>query len=223
MRKLVAFAIFLIGLLPLCNSYAVDDSGQQENTENVQAVEDIAPDAVYFLLGDLKSEEVINELEHPVADYSFGLGIEYIYNDYLNFRCEMLVVEREYKTPAGISGGPFTIVSEDMTMASLGFSLMPIVHYAVGSFELYAGAGFGFFWSKLTLTASTLGLPGTYEERSQDYGTQTLLGVGYHFDNSRIGLESRQLNLKVNMAPVTSAGDHDAGGDLLLLVYRLQF
>ncbi|MCW9055469.1 MAG: hypothetical protein OQK47_02510 [Gammaproteobacteria bacterium] len=223
MRNLISVSVFLCGLFLSCNVSAIDETDQQESMENSQSIEDLTPDAVYFSLADFKANEVVGELENPRADYGLGLGMEYIFNDYLNIRYEMLVVERKYDTPAGISGGPFTVVSDDMRMSSLGISVIPVIRYAVSGFEFYMCAGLGFFWSNLTLTASTLGLPGSHEEKSQDYGTQTMVGVGYHFPGTFLGFELRQLNLKVNMAPVTSVADHDAGGKIILFVYRLQF
>ena len=222
MRNLILTPLFICVLLVPCSLYAADNPSTQVNSSHNETLDSYAPDSVYFSLGDLKTDEAVNELQNPRADFGLDLGIEYIYNDYLAFRYEMLVVDRRYDTPATVSGGPFTVVSDDMSMSSLGISVLPIVRYAVSDFEFYAGAGLGIFWSKLTLTASTFGLPGSHEERSQDYATQTLLGMGYNFQESFIGLEARQLDLKVNMSPVTSAADHDAGGKILLLVYRIQ-
>lgn len=222
MRNLFSVPLYISMLFLSSSLYAAEESTTPEKPNNSQSFDNYTPDTVYFSFGDLKTDKVVNELQNPRADFGLGLGIEYIYNDYLAFRYEMLVTERRYDTPTTVAGGPFTVVSDDMSMTSLGISVLPVLRYTVNNVEFYAGAGLGIFWSKLTLTASTLGFLGSHEERSQDVATQTLAGIGYNFQESFFGLEARQLNLKVNMSPVTSATDHEAGGSILLLVYQVR-
>ncbi|MDH5472970.1 MAG: hypothetical protein OEY61_08945 [Gammaproteobacteria bacterium] len=181
------------------------------------------PHQTYFFLGDHAAINTPGELENPVADFALGLGLAYSPQDYLDLRFDILIVGTEYDTPASVSGGPFTLVSDDMTLTTFGFSLMPLLKQSVADMEFYAGAGLGLFLSKLILRASTFGLYGTHEERSQDIGFQLVAGAGVQLSTAFIAVEFRRLNLKANLAPVTSSGNYDIGGDMLLFIYRLGF
>lgn len=176
----------------------------------------------YIYLGDHKGKETPG-LVHPVAQFSLGLGIGFQYNKNVHLDIELIGVEKEYDTPPSITGGWFTSIDDDMNLSSTGLCLNARFKQSLGKLEVYAGAGLGMFWSSLSLTGSTFGLPASHDEKSTDVGFQGIVGVGYQFAVSNINLEYRQLNLDANFMAITGVNKNDVGGELILLVYRGKF
>ncbi|MCW8922828.1 MAG: hypothetical protein OQK69_04245 [Gammaproteobacteria bacterium] len=216
--KILVYVLF-INCFIVTSSVRADDEVEQSSDDGGFPV----PHQSYLIVADFAAEEVPGELDNPRADYGLGVGIAYEHLDYFDMRYELLVIDSRYNTPASVSGGIFTNVSDDMSILSLGLSVIPILKYAVSNVELYAGAGISLFWSTLTISASTLGIPGTHEEKSSDVGYQTLAGISYRFVDSAIAIEFRQLDFQVNLSPVTSTGNLDAGGDMVSFIYKFIF
>ena len=178
---------------------------------------------LYFYLGDYHADTTKNQLESPGSEYAFGFGGLFNYSEYLDWGFDAIVVSRDYDTPENVSGGPFTVVGDDMTLNTLGLTLTARFNYTAGRANLYAGAGAGLYLSKLRLTASTLGFVSSHEETSNDFGYFYNYGVMFNISNGNyLGLEYRNLSLDTNLSPVTT-GTVDIGGDFLLVTYAVTF
>lgn len=206
--------VFSVLLLAEC-SWADESEGERQFPEEGR---------FYFYLGDFDAEITGNELENPRSEFAFGLGLLFEQADYLDWGFDVIVINRRYDTPPTVTGGPFTIVSDDMSLSTLGLTVSARVKYAEANLvSVYAGAEAGLYFSKLTLSASTLGFPGTHEEQSNDPGMSYLYGVMLNLDNDNfVGVECRRLFLESSLSPVTT-GAVDVGGRLVLLTYAFRF
>lgn len=178
---------------------------------------------VYFYLGDFDAETTGNELQNPGSEFAFGMGLLFEHSAHLDWGFDFIVFFREYDTPPAVSGGSFTVVSDDMGLTTMGMAINTQFDYTTGIIRLYAGAGAGLYLSKLTLTASTFGFPGTHEERSSGFGYFYHYGVMLRPGNEDyLGVEYRNLLLDANLSPVT-VGSVDVGGELVLISYIFKF
>jgi len=140
MRNLLLIILLINNLFMPHVSMAENENDQPVSDENFPV-----PQGFYFYIGDLQAESVANELEHPVADFALGIGIAFKIKEFLELHYELMGLEAEYNTPATVSGGPFTIVGEDMHLTSVGVSVIPVFRQLMGDIELYAGIGLGMF------------------------------------------------------------------------------
>lgn len=178
---------------------------------------------VYFYLGDFDAEVTGNELQNPGSEFALGMGLLFEHSAYLDWGFDFVAVFRQYDTPPVVSGGPFTVVSDDMSLTTMGMAINTQFNYATDMVRVYAGLGAGLYFSKLTLTASTLGFPGTYEKSSNSPGYFYHCGVMLNLVNDDyLGIEYRNLSLDANLSPVT-AGSVDVGGELVMIIYGFEF
>ena len=178
---------------------------------------------LYFYLGDYHAETSENELESPGSEFAFGIGGLFDYSQHLDWGFDAIIVSRDYDTPENVTGGPFTVVNDDVTLNTLGLNFTARLNYMAGVANFYAGAGAGLYLTKLRITASTLGLFSVHEEASNDLGYFYNYGVMFNIsDDKQLGLEYRNLFLDADFSPVTTR-KIDIGGDLLLLTYVIAF
>ena len=178
---------------------------------------------LYFYLGDYHAESARNKLESPGSEFAFGIGGLFDYSKYIDWGFDAIAISRDYDTPGTVSGGPFTVVSEDMSMTTLGLTINARLKYTAGIAEIYAGGGTGLYFSKLVVTGSTLGFVGSHEERSTDVGYFYNYGATFEIANKhRLGLEYRKVFLDGDFSPVTTE-KVDIGGDFLLVNYYVMF
>lgn len=214
---------FKIGiLLVVLISYSSSLAGEENNEFNLAEFFSGAA-SMYAWLADHKVEGIPGELENPSSQYGVGFGITVPEKNNMEIDLELLILSKEYDTPSSVSGGLFTVVDDDMSLSSVAFLVNARYRQSYQKIHFYLGAGLGLFLSELKLTASTLGMPGSYEDKSSDLGLQFLLGVEYDFTDVSLGAEYRQLNLNGNFSAVTGSGDSDIGGELILLVVRSRF
>ncbi|TNF35362.1 MAG: hypothetical protein EP315_06000 [Gammaproteobacteria bacterium] len=181
------------------------------------------PGTFYCYLGDFDAEVTPGELDHPTSEFAFGLGALFDYTDHVDWGLDMLLVTRQYDTPSSVSGGAFTVVSDDMTLDTVGLTIHIRFKFPTSYAIWYAGAGGGLYFSRLTLTASTFGLPGSHEEKSNDLGLSYYWGMAFNISNQNyLGLEYRYLSVDANLSPVTTA-EHEVGGELLFMSYSFTF
>jgi hypothetical protein len=175
----------------------------------------------HFYIGDYHAESSDNELKSPGSEFGFGLGGLLDYSEHLAWGFDAMLVSRDYDTPDTVSGGPFTVVSDDVGVNSLGLNLIARFSYSAGITNFYAGAGAGLYFTTMTISASTLGFLGTYEETSRDLGYYYNYGLLFDIaDGHQLGLEYRNLSLKSDFSPVTTQSI-SIGGDFLLLTYAM--
>ena len=178
---------------------------------------------VYFYLGDFDADLTANELENPGSEFGLGVGMLLEHATYFDWGGDVLVIYRQYDTPSTVSGGAFTVVSDDMSLSTIGLGFYGRFSHVAGPVRLYAGAGAGLYFSKLTLSASTLGFVGSYEVQSNDMGLSYFYGLRLKLSNEDyLGVEYRHLNLDASLIPVTT-GTVEIGGELVLLIYAHSF
>lgn len=216
--RLVALLLLFISLSGLATSALA----QEEDSQVVEADIFDYLSGFYFMLGDHKGEETPGELDHPVAQFAYGLGISFSYSEHINIDVELIGTTKEYETPATFYAGPFTGVDDDMTLDTTGVSVNALLGDSKGKFEAYAGVGIGIYKSTLLVTGSTFGFPGSYEDRSSDTGLQLMAGIGFKVtESSLLSLEYRQLDLEGNFSTITGASSNDIGGELIFLKWRI--
>lgn len=212
-RLIFAFA-FLCALLSACSAIA-------RELEKPESIFDQW--RLYFYLGDYHADISDNQLENPGSEFALGIGGLFEYSEHLDWGFDALVFSRDYDTPENVSGGPFTVVSDDMIMTTLGLNFTARLNYTAGIANFYAGAGAGLYFSKLRIVASTLGFIGSHEETSNDPGYFYNYGVMFKIsDENQLGLEYRNLSLEANFSPVTTE-TIGIGGDFLLLSYVIAY
>ena len=178
---------------------------------------------LYFYLGDYHAETSANQLESPGSEFAFGMGGLLDYSEYLDWGFDVFVVSRDYDTPDTVSGGPFTVVSDDVNLNTLGLNLTARLDYIAGIANFYASAGAGLYFTNLRISASTLGLLGSHEESSNDLGYFYNFGAAFNIsDRGQLGVEYRELFLDAEFSPVTTR-EIGIGGDFLLLTYTHAF
>lgn len=101
---------------------------------------------------------------------AFGVGWERRLQSGLRYGIEANFYYADYRLPAGTSCGLFCVVNETMSMDIMGIG--PKVGYGttLGRLDLYAGAGLGFYFSTLTASGATFGIPAEHEEKDSDLG-----------------------------------------------------
>lgn len=212
LNRAIKIALLLFVLLPVGHVIA-DESGEPA----------LKIAQWRFYIGDFNAGSVENQLENPSADFTFGTNLLFAHSENFVWGVDFSYIARKYDTPANVSGGLFAIVDDDMHLDTLGIAINGIFKYATGPAEWYAGAGAGLHFSILTITGSTLGLPGTFEERDTDIGVFYQFGVMFIIagDNS-LGIEYRNLSLDASLPPITD-GNVDIGGEFVLINYAASF
>lgn len=216
MPSMRALVMLLVCSLLLSPGLVMADT--TEATSPLPAIKD-----VYFYLGDFAAETTVNELENPGSDFGFGLGMLLEHSRYFDWGPDVVFIYRRYDTPPAVTGGAFTVISDDMGLSTLGLALHGRFSHVAGPVQLYAGAGAGLYISKLTLSASTLGFIGTYEVQSNDMGFSYFYGLGLKLSNANyLGIEYRYLALDASLTPVTTS-TVKIGGELVVFIYSHQF
>lgn len=141
----------------------------------------------------------------------------------LHLGLDFLWTDAEYHTPAGLSGGAFTVISDTMNLMTAGLGATVGIGTELGPASLYAGIGAGLYFSRMTLTGSTFGFPGTHEERDTGLGYGAYAGLDFKVGTrSRLGIEARHHALDADFGPLSN-GRMAIGGTLMLLTYRHSF
>jgi hypothetical protein len=211
-------ALLVIFVCSLLLSPGLMKADTAETASALPAIKD-----VYFYLGDFDADITGNELENPGSEFGFGMGMLLERSSYFDWGSDVLIIYRQYDTPSTVSGGAFTVVSDDMSLSTIGLALYGRFSHVAGSVRLYAGAGAGLYFSKLTLSASTLGFVGSYEVQSNDMGLSYFYGLRLKLSNEDyLGAEYRHLNLDASLTPVTT-GTVEIGGELVVFVYAHSF
>lgn len=150
------------------------------------------------------------------------IGGEREYPSGLRFGVDLTAISTKYNTPP-ISGGLFTVISDSMSLNILGASVGAAGVWRMGGVDMRAGASLGIYASRMTVYASTLGFPGSLEEKDIGFGSTVFLAMDFRTSpNSRFGLEARRLSLNADFGPL-SIGRMAIGGNAWLLTYRHSF
>ena len=93
---------------------------------------------------------------------------------------------------------------------------------AEGPFRLYASAGIGYFYTKMIVYGSTLGVPGSYDDTDMSMEFYYGAGLGYMFGKWGLGLDYRHFNLDGSFSGF-NISNADVGGDVYLVGIRFTF
>lgn len=176
-----------------------------------------ASDAFVFWLGSFDPQD-----SHPAPrgnGFALGLGYERRHA-HLRYGGEVSLAFADYRTPDSIYSDPFTVISDTMTLTSAGLAGTVALGQAVGAFEVYGGVGAGLYLSTMRLHGSTLGFPGSHDERDSGFGFSIFAGMSLQTGTqTRLGIELRRLELDADFG-LLSSGNMPIGGNFVLLTYR---
>lgn len=156
-------------------------------------------------------------------EYSLGVGFSADLNHYpyLGLDFELFYVNRDYDTPVGPP--LWGTIDNDTSIQSTAFLVGGRAFYpAERPFRIYASAGFGYFHTKMVVYGSTLGLPGSYEDKDMNMEFYYGAGISYLFGKWGLGLDYRHFNLEGNFSDF-NISNADLGGDLFMLGLRFSF
>jgi len=153
-------------------------------------------------------------------DYVLGLGVRANLANYayLGLDFEYFYVNRDYDTPIGPP--LWGTIDNDTSIQTNAFLVGGRAYYpAVGPFRIYASAGIGYFYTKMVVYGSTLGLPGSYEDTDMSMEFYYGAGISYMFGKWGLGLDYRHFNLDGSFSDF-NISNAELGGDLLLVGIR---
>lgn len=156
-------------------------------------------------------------------DYALGLGLSAELSRYPNLALdfEYFYVNRDYDTPIGPP--LFGTIDNDTSIQTNAFLVGGRIFYPEeGPFRIYASAGIGYFHTTMVVYGSTLGLPGSYEDKDMSMEFYYGAGVGYMFDKWGLGLDYRHFRLEGSFSGF-DINNADIGGDLLLVGVKFSF
>lgn len=156
-------------------------------------------------------------------DYALGVGASAELNQYpyLGLDFEYFYVNRDYDTPVGPP--LFGTIDNDTSVQTNAFLVGGRAFYpAQGPFRIYASAGLGYFHTTMIVYGSTLGLPGSYEEKDMSMEFYYGVGIGYMFGKWGLGFDYRHFNLDGSFSGF-DISNADLGGDLLMAGLRFSF
>jgi hypothetical protein len=156
-------------------------------------------------------------------DYALGVGASADLNQYpyLGLDFEYFYVNRDYDTPVGPP--LFGTIDNDTSVQTNAFLVGGRAFYpAQGPFRIYGSAGIGYFHTRMVVYGSTLGLPGSYEEKDMSMEFYYGAGIGYMFGKWGLGLDYRHFNLEGSFGGF-DISNADLGGDLFMVGLRFSF
>lgn len=156
-------------------------------------------------------------------DYVLGLGVsaDLANYAYLALDFEYFYVNRDYDTPIGPP--LWGTIDNDTSIQTNAFLVGGRAFYpAEGPFRLYASAGIGYFYTKMIVYGSTLGVPGSYDDTDMSMEFYYGAGLGYMFGKWGLGLDYRHFNLDGSFSGF-NISNADVGGDVYLVGIRFTF
>lgn len=201
-----------------------DPESQAETSSTASKVPFFKPGSWLFILYGGKYE-VAEEPQFVGIrnDYSLGMGASADLNNYpyLGLDFELFYVNRDYDTPVGPP--LFGTIDNDTSIQTTAFLLGGRAFYpAQGPFRIYASAGLGYFHTTMVVYGSTLGLPGSYEDKDMSMEFYYGAGIRYMFGKWGLGFDYRHFNLDGSFSGF-DISNADLGGDLLMAGLRFSF
>lgn len=187
-------------------------------TAGADAAAATANDSYVFRIGSFEATDTTPPPRH--TGVALGLGFERERDSGLRYGVEISANFADYATPGTVYGGPFTVISDTMTLTTVGVVGTLAQTYAVAAVDLYAGGGAGLYYANMRAHGSTFGFPGTHDEH--DIGLGFTLFAGLEFPvgtQSHLGLEVRRLFLDADFGPLSN-GEMSIGGTSIMLSYR---
>lgn len=211
--RCVATAGLIIGLCAT-PAYAADGRGGEVRADSYV-------NAIVFTFGRYYPRDAVPAPRGSA--WAANLGLERQYQSGLRLGIDISLYHSKYDTPP-VSGGPFTVVDDDMSLSTIGFNGTAAWAWRLGAAEARAGAGLGLYSSTMRAYATTLGFPGWHDENDVNAGYSAFLALDFRTGpTSRFGLEARRLSLKADFGPLSNNNRLAIGGNALFFTYRHSF
>jgi len=181
----------------------------------------IGPHSVRGFLGFISPD---NENKLGDDDGAAMLIVAYEYRPQRHFAvgAELQAIVRSYRpdnSPAGYFGDP----DRDSDVDSSGFAGTVRGFLPLGSVDLYAGLGVGWYYSDMSITGETNNVNGTFYKSDSGLGYFAMLGADIQLAQQHaITVEFRKLYLDANFGKLSN-GDVDIGGDIFAVGYQYRF
>lgn len=150
-----------------------------------------------------------------------GMGAELANYPYLGLDLELMFANREYDTPIGPP--LWGTIDNDTRVETSALLVGARAYYpANGSLRAYVSAGLGFFRTRMVVSGSVVGFPGTYEDSDSSVEPYYGLGISYKFDNWGLSVDYRHFELKGNFSGF-NISNANLGGNMLLAGWRYYY
>ena len=157
------------------------------------------------------------------AQYTFGLGVSAELAQYPNLALDLELFDFHREFDTTVQAPLLSTINNDTSADTLALLFGARAFYpASSSFRAYVSAGLGYFNTRLVVTGSTFGLPGTMEQSSSSLDIYYGAGISYSLDKWGIGLDYRRVDIEGSFSDFY-IDDADLGGDALLLGVRYHF
>ncbi|MEW6646106.1 MAG: hypothetical protein AB1450_02775 [Pseudomonadota bacterium] len=178
-------------------------------------------DSYVFRIGKFEATDTTPPPKH--TGVALGLGFERRQDSGLRYGIEVTANFSDYATPGTVYGGPFTVIDDTMMLTTVGVAGTLAQAYSTAAVDLYAGGSAGLYYANMRAHGSTLGFPGTHDERDTGLGFSLFAGLEFPLGSeSHLGLEVRRLFLDADFGPLSN-GEMAIGGTAVLLSYRSKF
>jgi hypothetical protein len=156
--------------------------------------------------------------------YVLGMSVEQRRPSGLRLAFEATYFGASYLTPAGLTCGLLCTVHHRMSLTVLGFGAGIGHGFRLGAADLYAGVGLGLYFSEMTATATTFGLPAENDEHDTGVGADFRAGVAFDLGNKHgLGIEYRRLSLRAKFGARSNGRSLPLGGAFVQGFYRKFF
>jgi hypothetical protein len=171
---------------------------------------------VHFGLGNFRPADD-HELPRRDGNFSFDLGFDWRHSRHLYY-------SQDADTPLALRSMLGGAGSDRATLSVSGLGGLLKIMQPVGPFEFYAGAGFGWYASRISASSiSILTLQTRTVDRSDDlWGSQLVAGVNLRASpTSAWTIQYKRMVVNPNFGP--GIGTVTAGGTMVQILYRAGF
>lgn len=213
MRKVTVFALLLGSALAGTGAPAVGEGLRLEGPEGV---------AWWFGLGSFKGENTPGKLEGQSSRLAghLGVGGEVSPRSPWMFTGELLGYTQRYDTPTSVTPPVLGTISDRADVATFGLVVGARYQLPMWGVRWYGGGGGGLYRSRLSVSGSVFGFPGTREEVDNGLGWHAEAGLSVPVSaGTELGLSLRQVWLRSDFGEITG-GSVDIGGSFVFLGLR---
>lgn len=134
-----------------------------------------------FYLGSLQAEEEAGVLEDPSSQIAIGLASSAQSRNYpfLALDLELWLLASEYTNTLA---EPFLVsIDDDMELETSAITIGARFMYPYNApYRFYVSGGYGYFYSELRVYANMLGVPGYFDDTSQEFAPYIGAGVTFN-------------------------------------------
>jgi len=181
--------------------------------------------ATYFTFGvGAYRPDSSAQFANQSGQYGVAFGLGYRATRTLAWEVEFIDAYQRLDTPASLSAPASGNWDPRASLHMEGIAATLKYIFSHGRIEPYAGAGIGWYRSSFSTTSS--GTAGSYarDEDSDDFGVHLSAGVDYYVaEQHAFGVEFRSLRVNAHFPQSGLTGTVHAGGNFLLLKYRVAF